>query len=442
MVELCFERVNWMPLMKKWLIIVAVFGVSLPGLGGSETKYSIDCTDFGAVGDAINDDTNAIQEAIDVAGKQGGGIVVLPAGTYRIEGTLNVLPGVTLQGIWNSPHHEDKTWGSCLFVTSGRGEAEGPPAIQLNPSSAVRGIKVYYPDQKVSDIHPYPYAIAGRGMEFTVENVTLVNAYQGIDCSAGHELHTIRNVRGCVLKQGIIVDRCTDIGRIENVHFNPHFWRRCLPLPDGTPAFDKEGWKPLVDYINENLDVFIFARSDWEYVLNTFAWGFRTCYKFIERDNGACNGNFLGIGADGGQYCVWVEKTQSPGLLITNGQFVAFSGEKPTEVYTTPDFKGVVQLNNCSFWGPAHQCVLQQGDGVVSVNQCNFRHWGLKGDERVPAIETLSGNLTVTGCLFAMDRPHIKVHEDSGDPIIHSNRYKGEKRVVVEAKGDGDYVTD
>jgi hypothetical protein len=245
-----------------------------------------------------------------------------------------------------------------------------------------------------------------------------------------------------VLKQGIIVDRCTDIGRIENVHFNPHFWQRCLPRPDGTPSFDPRGWEPLVKYVNENLDAFIFARSDWEYVLNTFAWGFKTCYKFIERESGACNGNFLGIGADGGQYCVWVEKTQPPGLLITNGQFVAFAGEKPTEMYTTPEFEGVVQLNNCSFWGPAHQCVLQQGHGEVSLNQCNFRHWGFKGDENAAAVETLSGNLTVTGCLFAMDRPHILVHAQAGQPIIHSNRYRGSKRVQVEETTDGKYATD
>ncbi|MCA9412462.1 MAG: hypothetical protein KC944_14695 [Candidatus Omnitrophica bacterium] len=414
----------------------------LPSSPNAQTPDRINCMDFGAVGDSKTDDTASIQKALDQAGSKGGGVVFLPAGTYRIEGNLNVPPGVTLQGIWNSPHHEDKTWGSCLFVVSGRGEVEGPAAIQLNPSSAVRGIKIYYPEQTVSDIQPYPYAIRGQGMEFTVENVTLVNAYQGVDCSPGHELHTIRNVRGCVLKQGIIVDRCTDIGRIENVHFNPHFWQRCLDKPDGTPSFEKGGWEPLVKYVNENLDVFIFARSDWEYVLNTFAWGFKTCYKFIEKENGACNGNFLGIGADGGQYCVWVEKTQPPGLLITNGQFVAFAGETPTEIYTTPDFEGVVQLNNCSFWGPAHQCVLQQGNGEVSLNQCNFRHWGFKGDKDAPAVETISGNLTVAGCLFAMDRPHILVHEDAGAPIIYGNRYKGEKRVEVKSKGEGKFATD
>ena len=40
------------------------------------------------------------------------------------------------------------------------------------------------------------------------------------------------------------------------------------------------------------------GRSDWEYVLNTFAFGYAIGYHFIERETGSMNGNFVGIGAD------------------------------------------------------------------------------------------------------------------------------------------------
>jgi hypothetical protein len=390
-------------------------------------SYRLSCRDFGAKGDGQADDTAAIQKALDQAGAQGGGVVELPAGIYRLQGNLVVPPGVTLQGIWNSPHHEDKTWGSALFAVGGKGQAEGDALITLSPSSAVRGLKIFYPDQDIDHIVPYPYSLRGSGMEYTIENVTLVNAYQGIDCSPRHELHTIRNVRGCVLHQGIIVDRCTDIGRIEDVHFNPHYWARAMPAP-GWKGFPGDGWQKLVDYVNEHLDVFIFARSDWEYVLNTFAWGFKTCYKFIQMDQGACNGNFLGIGADGGQYCLWVEQTQNPGLLITNGEFVAFAGDNPTEIVTTPSFKGVVQLSNCSFWGPAKQCVRQEGKGLVSLSQCNFQDWGRK-DKSIPAVEVLGGDLTVLGCYFARDQKHIRIGPEAGAPILDNNRFKGEPQI-------------
>jgi len=410
--------------------IMVVFLFFLGTSWAEAPKFQLNVRDYGAAGDARADDREPFQKALDAAASQGGGVVLVPAGTYRVEGSLKVPSGVTLQGIWETPHHEDQTWGSALFAVSGRDEPDGAPFIDLSPSSAVRGLKIFYPDQKMSDIRPYPYAIRGSGMEFAVENVTLVNAYQGIDCSPGHELHNIRNVHGCVLRQGIIVDRCTDIGRIENVHFNPHFWARCVTPPGEAASFSPQDWQSLVDYLNENLEVFIFARSDWEYVLNTFAWGFKICYKFIERGDGACNGNFLGIGADGGQHCLWVEKTQPPGLLITNGQFVAFAGKNPIEIVTTPEFRGVVQLSNCSFWGPTRQCVLQQGKGVLSLNQCNFREWGL-GDPSVPAVEVTGGELTVSGCLFAKDQAHIRVGEKAGQAIIFGNRYAGQEKVEI-----------
>lgn len=43
---------------------------------------------------------------------------------------------------------------------------------------------------------------------------------------------------------------------------------------------------------------FVMGRSDWEYVFNTFAFGYAVGYHFIETDTGTMNGNFLGIGMD------------------------------------------------------------------------------------------------------------------------------------------------
>ena len=427
-----------MAFWKIMVLIGVVLNMLLTGVGYGQVSYFVDCREEGAVGDGLTDDTAVIQSALNKAGLQQGGVVLLPAGYYRIEGNLTIPSGVTLQGIWDSPHHEDQTWGSSLFAISGAGQATGTPLITLSPSSAVRGLKIFYPQQDVNNIKPYPYAIRGSGMECTVDNVTLVNAYQGIDFTPAHELHTIRYVRGCVLKQGIIVDNCTDIGRIENVHFNPHYWARAKSAP-GYTGFPGNGWDALVNYVNNNLDVFIFARSDWEYVFNTFAWGFKTCYRFVDRGAGSCNGNFLGIGADGGQYCVWVEKTQPPGLLITNGQFVSFAGTNPTEIFTTPGFTGVVQLSNCSFWGPTKRCVYQQGNGLVSLHQCNFREW----NNSVPAVEVVSGELTVTNCNFALNQKHIKVNSGAGKPILANNRYKGSAQIegAVEGSSSADEGT-
>ena len=386
-------------------------------------------TAFGAVGDGQADDTAAIQRALDAARAGGGGQVYLPAGNYRVSGSLRVPGGTVLQGIWQAPHHSDQTLGSALWVVGGRGEEAGEAAVHLEPSAAIRGVTFYYPDQSPEAIVAYPYAIRGHGMNGTAENVTLINAYQGIDFGRdANELHTIRFVYGCVLRRGVYISRCTDIGRIENVHFNPHFWARAK-----IPGASSFRWQALVDYLNANLEAFIFGRTDWEYVFNTFAWGFNVCYRFIGTEHGAANGNFLGCGADGGQTCVLIEETQAPGLLFTNGEFVAMVGDDPTMIRTGPGFRGVAQFTNCSFWGPCAENVELRGDGEVSLVQCNFVHWSRSGESERYAVRQEGGVLMMSACNFREAKPHIYLGPGIRGASIVGNRFAGGPRILNEA---------
>ena len=56
----------------------------------------INVVDYGAVGDGTTLNTAALQQAIAACAKQGGGTVLVPAGTYRI-GPLQLQSHVTLQ---------------------------------------------------------------------------------------------------------------------------------------------------------------------------------------------------------------------------------------------------------------------------------------------------------------------------------------------------------
>ncbi len=111
--------------------------------------------------------------------------------------------------------------GTAFLVTAGRGSEDGEPYLTLNTNSSLAGVTIYYPEQ-VSDGTPveYPWTIAMRGKNPAVFDVELLNPYQGIDASR-NERHNIRNVSGQPLRRGIWVDAIYDIGRIENVHFNP-----------------------------------------------------------------------------------------------------------------------------------------------------------------------------------------------------------------------------
>ena len=372
-----------------------------------------------AFGDGVTDATGPIQQLLDAVAKSGGE-VRLPPGQYLLQGTLTVPPGVTLRGSWDAPHH-GSVWdkGSTLLVTGGRGQEDGPGAIELKANAAVEGLTMLWPEQTTDNLTPYPWAIHGQGVHDTVENITFVNAYQGVKMGdpGDGSLHLIRNVFGCVLRRGIMVDNTTDIGRIENVHFNPHYWGASHHPSVGDSKLFFERTK---DFLTNNLEAFIFARSDWEYVTNTFVWGAKSGYLFVESKRGACNGQFLGIGADYCQACVRIEKIQGIGIQITNGEFTAFAGDPNSALVTEPDAGGAAQLVNCNFWGVKGHVAWLQGSTEVTLADCHISDKMESG-----AILAEKGKLIVHGCNFDQSCPAVILKPGVSAAIIAENLQPG-----------------
>jgi len=392
----------------------------------SSTNGAISVKKFGAKGDGKLDDSKAIQKAMDSAAEKGG-VVDLGVGRFRIDAPITVPEGVTLAGVWQAPHHAQLKKGTVLEIRAGANDENGPAAISLSPSSAVKGVTFYYPDQKLPGVIPYSYTIRGKGMHNSVIDCTFVNPYKAMDFgSEWNELHYIRNCFGCPLKVGIHVDKCSDIGRIENVHFNPHYWMRSEV--EGLPT-----WEQLSKYLFENLIAFEFGRTDWEYVHNTFVFGAKVGYRFYADKDGTVNGNFLGIGADWCERSMLVEECQMPGLLITNGEFVAGQGGK-CFVEVAPTNTGIVQFSNCSFWGPCGPLGVFDGKGTVSMNQCAFLNQGDPKDAYT--LDARGGDVTFQSCRFGVNRPDIKLGEKVKTAIIMGNRFIKSKEIENLSKGD------
>jgi len=383
---------------------------------------------FGALGDGQTDDTAAFQKALDAAAKAGGGIVYAPVGNYFFAGNLNVPNAVTLAGVWQSvPAHnglrnrglpKPTDDGTTFLVTGSAGSEDGPAFITLNTNSTLKGVVLYYPQQNIDDVpKPYPWAIAMRGKNPAVLAVEMLNPYNGIDASR-NERHLIRDVHGQPLRRGILVDSIYDIGRIENVHFNP--WWSMKPK--------------LFQWQMENGEAFIFGKSDWQYVYNTFCFGYKVGYKFIQGSRGMCNGNFLGIGADDCHTALVVEQCAPYGLLITNGEFVSFHGPDPTMVGVEKSNTGSIRFVNCAFWGPCNQIAKIAGSGTVGFSDCTFVQWGGKQGDR-PAIQAQSGTVLIRGCEFRQDRPQIRLGEGVERAIITENLFAGSER--IDNKSDG-----
>src|SRR5208283_1612048 len=127
----------------------------------------------GAKADGLTDDTAAIQKALDQAG-QAGGRVHLPPARCLVKGSLSIPPGVTLQGVMESPVWSDPLKGSIILATGGRDHEDGPALFEMGHSSAVRGLTVFYPEQQTTNIHAYAWTFHLQGHDNTVENITLI----------------------------------------------------------------------------------------------------------------------------------------------------------------------------------------------------------------------------------------------------------------------------
>jgi pectate lyase-like protein len=379
--------------------------------------------EFGAAGDAVSDDTAAFQRALDAVSRAGGGTVYAPPGRYLFRGTINVPAGVTLRGSFTCvPSHvglrdqgaaKPGDDGTALLVTAGKGNEDGTPFLTLNTNSSVAGITIFYPEQVTDSAPvPYPWTIVMRGKNPAIFDVELLNPYQGIDASM-NERHNIRNITGQPIRRGIFVDAIYDIGRIENVHFNP-WW---------------SSHSAVYDWQMQNGEAFIFGRADWEYVLNTFCFGYHVGYKFIATDTGECNGNFLGIGADDCNRAVLVEQSAQYALLIANAEFTSFHGTDPTMVEVGPAHHGVVRFSNSAFWGPCDQIAKIAGTGTVGFSDCTFVQWGRDGDRA--AIQASSGTVLIRGCEFRQNKLHISLEEAVNCAIISGNIFKGTAKIAT-----------
>ena len=423
--------------LSKLSLVFFLFVSSVVGITYSEGQTirndlvpdSWNVRNFGAVGDGKTDDTAAFQKALNTAGNAGGGTVYASRGSYLFAGHLDVPRAVTLAGMWQSvPAHngirdrglpKPTDDGTTFLITESPGKEDGPAFVTLHTNSTLKGVVLYYPEQNVDNIpKAYPWAIAMRGKNPAVLAVEMLNPYNGIDASR-NERHLIRDVQGQPIRRGIFVDAIYDVGRIENVHFNP--WWSMKPK--------------LFKWQMENGEAFIFGKSDWQYVYNTFCFGYNIGYKFKKTKAGQCNGNFLGIGADDCYTALVVEECSLFGLLITNGEFVSFHGPDPTMIDVKSTNRGTVRLVNCAYWGPCNQIAKIAGTGTVGFGDCTFVQWGGK-EKSCPAVQVESGTILIRGCQFRQSHPHIRLDEGVKRAVIAGNVFTGPSRIINNAKGN------
>ncbi|OCT12219.1 S-layer protein [Paenibacillus pectinilyticus] len=381
--------------------------------------------DFGAVGDGIKDDTRAIQDALDAAGSHGGGVVFAPVGHYKLTGTLLVPTGVTLRGDWESPDSVNgKVNGTVLDAYAGRGDENGTSLIQLQQSSGITHLSIWYPEQSLEQLTAYPWTIEQlTGDNATVSSVTLVNSYNGVKIGpVWNELHYVHDLFGTVLKTGVFLDFTTDIGRIEHVRLSPSYWAQSgLPGAPAQPA--------LFGYMTTHTEGIVMGRSDWEYMSDIGISGFKTGMRITTRTGSleTANAQLYKINITDCNVALKIEGVNDYGLLVTDSTFKANVGADAKAVYATQGFHSIVQFNKVTLASEAASAVVSEGSGVLSFENSSFENWGNQAGGFALAVD--SGSIILGQVIFQKPDHHVLMKENVQALNAVNSGYQGELKV-------------
>ncbi len=237
------------------------------GGGGAPAPGVAVVTDFGANGDGVTDNTAAFAAAIASLGGSpsgSGGIVYVPSGQFSFSSTVPcansgaasicLTPGVSLVGTFETvpshnvgQHGSLPVNGSILCPRAGRGNESGA-FISMPEDSSVRGFSIWYPEQLGTAAPvPYPYTIFMKGNNPAVQDVEFLNSWNAVSAVGAHR-HYLARLQGQPTNVGIFVDQTYDIGRIEDVHWNPWFSSNAAYIAHQT---------------TQGVG-FLIARTDWE----------------------------------------------------------------------------------------------------------------------------------------------------------------------------------
>lgn len=411
-----------------------------------------DVMNYGAVAGGAVDNTDSFQKALDTAGEKGG-VVHVPCGDFLIGGSLIIPEGVVLEGMARGPHMPMNGTVTMLLAYQGRDDEFGAPFITLETNATLKGLSIMYPEQTPLDIRPYPWTVRVSGNRVNIIDVTLANSYNGIDCgTTSHHSHHLRNVSMTALRRGVYIDRCSDIGRIENVHIHAVNWWNVGEPYRLTP----EEIKAIDVFTKSNLEGFIIGRCDWEYMIDCFVIWMKTGFHFVptqmrdgEHGKGVEQPNILitQSGSDMSPLSVVIERVQDhAGIAFENCQFM--NGFEIREGNTGP-----IKLTNCGFWGETNtgqlkgSIIINRGTGPIMMTSCHFSTWEdpnrkwTSWDPEAPLIDMYAGSLILSGCLFkdygVNFKRHIMLREGIDAAVINGNIVEG-GRLIVENKSKAD----
>jgi hypothetical protein len=337
--------------------------------------YNAAAAPYNAKNDNSTDNTTAIQNALNQASTDGGGIVFLPPGKYRINGQLTIPSNVELKGasdIGVAPGGQ----GSVLETTYGAGTTTGA-FITINASGGLRGVTIDYPTQLWAGTAPttsYPYAIRGNGSNIYVINIAIRDCYQGIDLFTNRcDNHYINFIVGQIFVNGFRVGSGSVGGKMYNLHFNTQFYANGSETKYGSwpnsPSIDGDGNTYAYNYAN--LVWITLGNCSNEILYNDFEYGALQGLTTIADGASGPTGTSVGLGIDGTRNSINFQAAGVAGFDFINTQDVSLADAGNTYIATTAGLTHQVNLYNSDYWGNPPNGIIMTG-GTLNLQQANF----------------------------------------------------------------------
>lgn len=255
-------------------------------------------SDYNVDNTGKEDVTQALQKALDDAGKTGG-IVLVEPGKYCLRGTVTVPTGVELRGV-SEAATQNNSYCTMFFVYSGKGNEKAASAVSLSKGSGIRGLQFFYPEQESDNNYiPYPYTIKALGPNCWLVDVLVVNSYNLADFGSAKDTSNffISGARGQSLKVGIFAGNNNGTGRIEFCHLHPGYWTTGITpnRPDvstnGQGAGDASGlgdnpWTHFLNNLMEENTFFLLGDNKDLHMLMNAGFGSKYNMKFISQGKG------------------------------------------------------------------------------------------------------------------------------------------------------------
>ena len=393
----------------------------------TEAPYSADNTG--------NEDVTAVlQKAIDDCAANGGGTVWLPEGEYRLTGNVYIRQFVTVRGEYQDPD-VGKEYGTVIIADVPSEDIMTPGLFTVGASAGAVGLTVWYPEQDIENVKPYPYTFYAPGnadyMLNTIKNCTLINSYRGIgacsecenDIYQCHEMLTIENVKGTCLYEGLNSYNSADVDTVKTLYILNKYWA------EAGEAFNAPEEKLIDEYTRKNGYGLVIGDLEWPQFADVRVSDMLYGMQFREPERYSYSGIFTDLYITDCTYGIYaidhviVHRGESWGTGILNGriegsEYAIYEMGKHAKVLTNVEIEGKVKGKNIrqyktdmSSFAPDYNKTYNKVEPylyVVDADKTGKTDASLSVQAKLDEAKATGGVVYLPGGLYRFDNP-VKV---------------------------------